>query len=104
MNMSEDTAYIVMARLTILPNQELAFFEFEKKAILIMKTYGGKLISAIRTQEEETNLYTEIHTLEFPDRETFQAYRNDKKLLDLSEERKRYIAITRIEYGIKIEY
>lgn len=75
-----------------------AFGEFEARAIPIMRSHGGKLLSAF---ESETSGATdaeniEVHYLQFPTLDSFHAYRNDPALNALSELRSKAIASTNL--------
>jgi len=81
-------------------NDAAAFEEFESQAIAILKSHGGKLVSAFEVEQSEVGV-TEVHCLEFPDAETFENYRNDSKLLALGELRAKAIHSTQIYVSSK---
>ena len=77
-----------------------AFEEFESQAIAILRSYGGKLVTAFEVEQSDSGV-TEVHCLEFPDDQTFESYRNDSKLLALGELRAKAIHSTQIYVSSK---
>jgi uncharacterized protein (DUF1330 family) len=61
------------------------FGDYENKAISIMAEYSGNLISAFRPNEIESTdtEANEVHILEFPSIEKFNAYRVSSKIKSL---------------------
>jgi uncharacterized protein (DUF1330 family) len=81
-----------------------AFDLFERQAVAIMKTYGGRIDSAFRPEPGQQ--IDEIHVLKFPDLEAFDSYKNDENLLALTSLReqaildtKLYISATEVDYS-----
>ena len=64
----------------------VAFREYETKTVIIMKQYGGKMLSAFEPNENESieANCSEVHYLEFPDLDSFKRYRRDIKLVEMS--------------------
>ena len=74
-----------------------ALKEFEQSAVIIMKKYGGKLITAFETQRDVSGTGREIHLIEFPDEAAFAKYRSDPDLLGLAALRERAIKHTEVQ-------
>ncbi|NKB33657.1 MAG: DUF1330 domain-containing protein [Pseudomonadales bacterium] len=74
------------------------FAEFESKAIGILRNHGGELASAFTPNRELSsgNEFDEVHNLNFPDLDSFKAYRSDPELQKLSELRNAAITNTAI--------
>lgn len=71
------------------------FRAFETKALSIVNTHGGKLVSAFVPQNAQNpDKPDEIHLIEFPDQAAFDAYRNDPKTMALSSERDAIVSNT----------
>jgi len=80
----------------------VAFERFERNAIKILANYGGSLVEAFETKRSGSS-GEEIHILEFPDRESFERYRHDPDLRNLSELREKAIFKTEVQESIAIK-
>lgn len=58
--------------------------EFEAKVIPILREHKGKLISASSNDNKTTNEPDEIHIIQFPSIEKFNAYKIDSRVIELS--------------------
>lgn len=72
-----------------------AFRNFEMKALSIVRSHGGKLVTAFVPQKgQHEDVPDEIHLIEFPSQTAFEAYRNDAKTTALARERDSIISKT----------
>ncbi len=82
--------------------------KFESKVLPVLESYGGRLISAFtpnRNQSQPQPVPDEIHILEFPSPETFEAYRQDPVHAKLANERAAAIRHTEILHtGTPVSY
>lgn len=69
---------------------------FETKAVQIMHAHGGCIVRAFETIRNEDDSGQEVHLLEFPTMDAFNAYRADSQLLEYAELRNAAIASTTI--------
>jgi uncharacterized protein (DUF1330 family) len=58
--------------------------EFESKVIPILREHEGKLISASSNEDKTLNEPDEIHVIQFPSIEEFNAYKIDLRVVELS--------------------
>ena len=58
--------------------------EFEAQAITILREHKGVLISSSSNDIQSPQEPDEIHVIQFPSSENFQAYKNDPRLLRLA--------------------
>lgn len=87
----------VLVRLWIHTGREAEFEAYERKVSRIMARYGGVIERAIRTSrasDDGSDEPFEVHVLQFPNRDLYDAYRNDSERLSLNGERARIIANT----------
>ena len=80
----------------------LALQSFEQKVLPLLEKHGGRLDAAFTPNPETTSVDDrpdEIHVLSFPSEAAFVAYREDPKLLALSEERTKAIRNTQFIAG-----
>ena len=71
--------------------------DYESRVIPIMSAHGGRLLSAFRPKgSEHPEIPDEIHLIEFPSEEAFQAYRSDPEVARLAERRGVVISKTAI--------
>ena len=101
MNMATPPLYILV-RLWIHQGLEAEFEAYEHKVARIMARYGGVIERAIRTSrgpDEGANEPFEVHVLEFPSRELYDAYRDDAERRSLSGERAGLIRNTDVLVG-----
>lgn len=82
-----------------------AFAEFESRAMLVLRSHGGELISAFESDPNfsSSSANKEIHYLQFPSIEEFTNYRNDPELATLSELREKAISSTEIFVSDKLK-
>ncbi len=82
-----------------------SFAEYERNAIKIMRNYGGKLIGAFEPNKTDstTSHIDEVHYLQFPTIEAFNAYRNDPNLLVMSKLRNKAISNTTVYLSGKLK-
>jgi len=81
------------------------FAVFEKKAVKIMRSYGGNLLRAFETIRNEDGSGQEIHLLEFPNDAAFAEYRSDSRLIEHAELRKKAIdSMVVVISGVLKEY
>lgn len=59
---------------------------FEGRTLPLLRSHGGRLLLAI-APEDAGDGPDEIHVLEFPSRDAFDAYRADPRVLALADER-----------------
>ena len=83
----------IVAALFIHPGHEAEFEQFETAAESIMQRHGGHLERRIGIPPG-ADQPQEIHLVTFPDRESFDRYRNDADLLAMAELRTRAIRQT----------
>lgn len=57
--------------------------EFESKAVPILREHKGKLISASFNENKTTDEPDEIHVIQFPCIENFDAYKGDTRVIEL---------------------
>lgn len=88
---------VVVVELTIREGSYKDFQAFEARALRLMSEFGGKLLFAF--QPDDTDGDVEVHVLEFPDRLSFEKYRNDPPTKDMAADRDRVIESTRIMSG-----
>lgn len=93
---------IVVAELTIRADRYEDFQEFEARALRLMSEFGGKLLFAFRPDDADGDV--EVHVLEFPDKLSFEKYRNDPRTASMAAIRDRVIESTRITRGLNINY
>jgi len=67
---------------------------YEAQVLPIMRSHGGRLLSAFVPRRDDRNTPDEIHLLEFPSDESFAAYRADPGVQALAAQRARAIAST----------
>lgn len=80
-----------------------SFRKFELKALAIVRSHGGRLISAFAPDKAgDENAPDEIHLLEFPSQKAFEAYRVDERTIAMAEERAAIISATRVYTSAEI--
>ena len=79
--------------------------EFESQAIPILREHSGTLISATYKANKTECEPDEIHVIQFPNLESFEAYKFDERILNLSSLKSQmirkmdvYISDTFVEY------
>lgn len=77
--------------------------QFEKQAVMRMKEYQGRVVTAFETVHRVDGTGEEIHVLEFPSAQAFAEYRNDKVLSQLVALREQAIAATEVTVSSKIK-
>ena len=96
-----------MKSITVVVTLEVIDFDlferFERDAAIIMKQYGGKIVSAFETRHELDGSGEEIHVLEFPSEEAFGRYRADRSLTALSGLREQAISSTKVQISILLK-
>lgn len=65
--------------------------KFESKVIPILREHGGTLISASSKQDHTSNEPDEIHVIQFPSMNEFNAYKNDARVITLRAEKEKMI-------------
>ncbi len=65
--------------MTIRKEQATKFREFEDHAARIMKKYKGEIVEMV-SGDAGDELFKEIHVVCFPNREFYEAYKNDVEL------------------------
>ena len=93
---------IVVVELTVREGRYEEFQEFEARAVRLMSEFGGKLVYAFRP--DDTDGDAEVHVLEFPDKLSFEKYRNDPRTASMAAIRDRVIESTRITRGLNINH
>lgn len=72
-----------------------AFRAFERKAIAIVSSHGGELVTAFVPEKGQVpNPPDEIHLIAFPSKKAFDAYRTDPQTMALADERNSVIEKT----------
>ena len=56
---------------------------FESKVIPILREHGGRLISASSYAERKEGEADEIHVIQFPSHDAFEAYKQDARVIEL---------------------
>ncbi len=80
--------YQILVLLTAGPQGLDALRAYERKALKIAESYEGRLVTAFVPEANEIlEMPDEIHLIEFPSKSAFLEYRNDKRVVRLSEER-----------------
>lgn len=74
-----------------------ALEEFEQRAVIIMKKYGGRMVTAFETLRDVNGAGHELHLIEFPGEAAFANYRSDPDLLGLAALRERAIKHTEVQ-------
>jgi antibiotic biosynthesis monooxygenase (ABM) superfamily enzyme len=98
MNMPVEPLYIIV-RLWIRTGLEAEFEAYERNVSRIMGRYGGVIERAIRTSRASEDEPFEVHVLKFPNRDLYDAYRDDAERHSLSGERADIITRTDILAG-----
>lgn len=70
--------------------------EFERQAVKVMKSHGGELLRAFESHRNDDGSGEEIHLLEFPSQQAFDAYRADPALDKYAELRNKAISQTQV--------
>lgn len=70
--------------------------EFERQAVKVMKSHGGELLRAFESHRNDDGSGEEIHLLEFPSQQAFDAYRADPVLVEYAELRNKAISQTQV--------
>jgi uncharacterized protein (DUF1330 family) len=70
--------------------------EFETKAVQFMRAHSGRIVKAFETKRNADNSGQEIHLLEFPSMDAFDAYRSDPVLLQYAALRNEAIESTSV--------
>ena len=70
--------------------------ELENKAVQFMHSHSGCIVKAFETKRNDDNSGQEIHLLEFPSMDAFDAYRSDSVLLQYAALRNEAIESTSI--------
>ena len=78
-----------------------AFESFERCAAAIMADYDGQIFQAYETVRLGDGSGQEVHIVEFPSEDQFIAYKNDSRLSELSELRRRAITNTDVKPILK---
>ena len=91
----DKTRLTLTVRLWLNGNDLRAFEAFEAKVAGIMSKHGGRIEHVIRPDRSDDSPF-EIHTVTFPDEQSFAAYRNDPESMALAAEREQVIARTEI--------
>lgn len=58
--------------------------EFESLAIPILKEHGGVLVSASSKMDRADTEPDEIHVIQFPSNIEFDAYKSDKRIIEMA--------------------
>ncbi len=93
---------IVVVELTVREGRFKEFQGFEARAVRLMSEFGGKLVYAFRP--DDTAGDAEVHVLEFPNKLSFEKYRNDPRTASMAAIRDRVIESTRITRGLNINH
>jgi uncharacterized protein (DUF1330 family) len=75
---------------------------YEARVLPIVRSHGGRLLSAFVPRGDGLNRPDEIHLLEFPSDESFASYRTDPRVQALSVQRARAIASTVVYVSAEI--
>lgn len=70
--------------------------EFETKAVQFMHSHSGRIVKAFETKRNADNSGQEIHLLEFPSIDAFDAYRSNPILLQYAALRNEAIESTSV--------
>lgn len=100
-NMATPPIYVIV-RLWIHRGLETEFEAYERKVSRIMARYGGVIERAIRTSrasDGRSDEPFEIHVLKFPNRDLYDAYRDDAERRSLTSERAGIITNSDIVVG-----
>jgi uncharacterized protein (DUF1330 family) len=72
---------------------------FESKAVQVMHSHGGRIISALESQRNENGTGQEIHLLAFPSMAAFDDYRSSPLLVEYAELRNKAIDSTTVVFS-----
>lgn len=89
---------IVTAKLWVRDGRFEAFAAFEEKAFVIMARHGAKVLRVDQNHSASDGSAHEVHVLEFPDMDSFDAYRSDPALVALADQREACIAKTEVAF------
>ncbi len=79
-----------------------ALEQFERFVSKIMTTYQGRIVEAFETHRSD-NQGQEVHLLEFPDHESFENYRQDKRHSQFASLREKAISKTEVIQSTKLK-
>lgn len=88
---------IVTAKLWVKDGRFAEFARFENKAFAIMARHGARVVRIEQNHQATDDVPHEVHVLDFPDNERFEAYRSDPELQALAGEREACIAKTEVD-------
>jgi uncharacterized protein (DUF1330 family) len=92
----------VVAWLWVEKDRVAEFEAYEREAARILKRYGGILERVIRSSHPQSAEQPfEVHVLDFPSLQEFEAYRSDAELKALAPRRAAVIAKTLLLIGTK---
>lgn len=75
------------------------FREYEHRAVAIMARYGGAIERTVVIDEGGADLIREVHIVTFPDGASFDAYRADAELQELTDVRAEAVMETQLMIG-----
>ncbi len=87
----------VVAKLWVKDSKFDEFRRFETAAFAIMAKHGGRVVDIVQNHATNGDDPHEIHVLEFPNPDAFDAYRSDSELASLAVLRDACIEKTKIE-------
>jgi uncharacterized protein (DUF1330 family) len=92
-------ALVVVATLSVHAEAVEQFRAYERKAVRVMKKYGGRIARTVSLPSADPALLEELHLVTFPDAESFAAYQRDPELAEAAPLRAASIAATRVVIG-----
>jgi len=90
----------LVAILTVRKEAEGKFRAFERHAAAVMKTHGGRIERTIVVAPDgQSDVFKEVHVVEFPNMQALAAYRNDERLGQMAQLRDESIVDTQVLVG-----
>ena len=74
----------IIALLHATKNGRKGLREFESKVIPILREHKGNLISASYNENKTVSEPDEVHVIQFPSIENFEAYKSDVRVVELA--------------------
>jgi uncharacterized protein (DUF1330 family) len=93
------TALTAVVALFVVQHKRAEFDAFERQAAALLARHGGNVERRVRIAEQAAGQPYEIHVVTFPDRQAFDAYREDPGVMALQPAREDAIERTEIWLG-----
>ncbi len=82
--------------LTPAPGGEALLVEYEDQVLMLLSDHGARVLQRVRTVDPSAGRPFEVHVLEFPSQDAFDAYMENPNRLALAGLRDRAIASTEV--------